>query len=81
MNANEEIETLNKTLKNYKINNKAIIEELSAAKSLSRHNSEAMQITINLLTKENAELKRQLKQFIDAENWGKDTAGYEGEYK
>ena len=36
---------------------------------------------ITQLRLENAELKRQIKQFIDAENWGRDAAGYEGEYK
>lgn len=33
------------------------------------------------LIKENAELSRQIKLFIDAENWGRDAVKYEGEYK
>jgi len=40
-----------------------------------------LQKEVAALTKENEELKRQIKLFIDAEQWGKDTAGYEGEYK
>ena len=51
---------------------------LTKDESRSRHHAEAMQITITIkdnkikdMIKENTELKRQIKLFIDAENWGK----------